>query len=115
MSLKLIITCVLLAFAVALAIVIGNRISSDALTLLLGLACGIGISLPMAAVLLYSSYRARQARDIHPNSGQNYPPIVVISPEVSSSRPWPPFYPEPHHLEREFRLVGSEENATTRI
>jgi hypothetical protein len=73
-------------FAVALAVVIGNRMSADAMAVVVGVACGIGASVPTCLLLVWALVRRAQGvaagAEGHGRSGAgvNYPPVVVVNP-----------------------------------
>ena len=115
MNLKLVFALVLIAFAVALAVVIGNRVSADALALLLGVACGAGIALPIVGISLYFLSRSQGAHRSRPEQRLSHPPIVVIGPGSERALPWPRLDSPSRHLEREFHMVGDEEDVNTWI
>jgi len=107
-------------FAVALAVVIGGRLSADAMGVVVGIVCGVLASVPTSLVLIWALMRrvpgsgaevvARQSI----GSGQ-YPPVVVVNPGpgygISGYGP-PPM--ASHSLPapggpRSFKVVGDEE------
>ena len=73
-------------FAVALAVVIGNRMSADAMAVVVGVACGIGASVPTGLLLVWALVRRAQGMAAgaqgygRSGAGANYPPVVVIDP-----------------------------------
>jgi hypothetical protein len=75
---------VVVAFAVTLTTVVGNRLSNEALSVLAGAVCGVGAAIPTSLVILSMSRRRDEPRDrpVAQNSGQPgvYPAIVVVSP-----------------------------------
>ena len=109
---------VALAFSVTLAAVVGNRMSTEAMAVVVGVVCGVAAGIPMSMLLLLVLNR----RDRHPEDapyGQmggrlgSYPPVVVI--QGGSAAPgqlMPPFYSAPARMQeaaqREFRIVGDE-------
>jgi hypothetical protein len=103
-------------FAVALAVVVGNRMSNEAMAVVVGVTCGVAASLPMSAVILWLTLRLRSARqeerDVErPSPG--YPPVVVIQPGSGMQlgpgtygAPWMPL--QTPTVPRDFRIVGDE-------
>ncbi len=108
------------AFVVTLALVVGNRLSEEALGVLAGVVCGVGAAIPTSLIILFVSRRhgdasgAERLRVGHRDSDyaprQPYPPVVVVSPGSThqpSRAAWnalPSSLSEPR--ERTFRIVG---------
>jgi len=97
---------ILVTFSVTLAVVVGKRMSTDAMAVVVGIACGVAASIPtsllIVAVATRRGERERERRD--------YPPVVVINP--GSSQPQylqPPYPPLVSQGPRQFRIVGQEE------
>ncbi len=108
------------AFAVALAVMIGSRLSADAMGVVVGVVCGVLASVPTSLVLVWALVRRTQrsgsevmARPGMPSS--QYPPVVVVNPGpgygISGYGPPPvasPSLPAPGGP-RSFKVVGDEE------
>lgn len=113
-----------IAFAVALAAVVGNRLSNDALAVLVGAVCGISASIPVTIGLVIAASRnwGRQegVREIGYDYGaQRYapqPPMVIFAPPQQA--PLPYGFPQGQYVApisapalgapREFKIVGGE-------
>ena len=69
-------------FAVTLAVVIGTRLSPDAMAVVVGIVCGVLASIPMTAILVWTlRVRDKQLEaQLTPQRlmGQ-YPPVVVVN------------------------------------
>lgn len=110
------------AFAVGLAVVIGNRMSADAMAMVVGVACGMVASVPTSLLLVWVLGRRNQASGTPveaPRYGAGYPPVVVINPGPgygASGYALPGMgalergLPPPGGA-RSFRVVGQEETA----
>ena len=111
--LGLVATC----FAVALAVIVGNRLSDEALAVLAGAVCGVGAAIPTSLIIVaVSRHRgARECRNeeppLHPPAYSQgaYPPVVVVAPpdRWQQSTGWnglPPSLPPP--TQRDFTVVG---------
>lgn len=111
----------LLAFAVTLAVVIGNRMSAEAMAVVVGVVCGVAAGIPMSVLLLFILNRnSRKAEEWSPygQSGARpaaYPPVVVIQGGAPMSNGLlPPYYTtqalthEP--MQRQFHIVGEHED-----
>jgi hypothetical protein len=114
-------------FAVALAVVIGNRMSSDATAVVVGVTCGIGASVPTCLLLVWALVRRAQGTAAEMQgygrngAGVNYPPVVVVNPGygVQGYGPALGMAPPPAQLTaangqlaggpRTFKVVGDEE------
>jgi hypothetical protein len=111
------------AFAVALAVVIGSRMSADALAVVVGVTCGIGASVPTCLLLVWALVRRAQGTPDgaqgygRGGAGANYPPVVVVNPGYGAQSYGPALgmaSPPPAQLAgangpRTFKVVGDEE------
>jgi hypothetical protein len=107
-----------LILVIALAIVVGKRMSSEAMAVVVGVVCGVAASIPTAVLLLVGLSRRDRQRmeepDAHYRQG-SYPPVVVIQggapqalPPALQSGYWPSAPPDASR-QREFNLVGDGE------
>ena len=101
---------VMMAFAVTLAVVVGRRLSDEALAVLAGAVCGVGAAIP-TSLLIVAVSRRRDERRVQPPVPQQgpYPPVVVVAPPGGQQRPsgWnalPPAVTAP--MQRHFTVVG---------
>ncbi len=122
--LKLLIGLVAMTFAVTLAVIVGNRLSDEALAVLAGAVCGVGAAIPTSLLIVVVSRRYDGHRDSGeagrsgyaplPYSQGVYPPVVVVAPPgdrqrfgdwnaLSSSLTSP--------MQRQFTVVGGEQGA----
>lgn len=102
-----------IAFSVALAVVVGNRMSAEAMAVVIGVVCGVAASIPMSAIILALSRRSRAvARE--ESAPPARPPVILVAPtpmprpaagwaDYSQAYP-PPAVPAP----REFRVIGDD-------
>jgi hypothetical protein len=114
---RIVAVIVLLAFAITLAVVVGTRMSTDALAVIIGIACGVVAGIPMSVLILAALNRraeaGRYSGGTTPGTPQptSYPPVVVIqggTPVPNSLVP--PYYPSSlEAAPRRFRIVGEEE------
>ena len=102
---------VVMVFAVALAVIIGNRLSDEALAVLAGAVCGVGAAIPTSLLIVAVSRRRDEERAqvpaVHPQGV--YPPVVVVAPPGGQQQPgvWnalPPSLVAP--AQRTFTVVG---------
>lgn len=112
---------VTVAFVVALALVVGNRLSQEALGVLAGAVCGVSAAIPTSLIVVAVSRWQREGRSIgqSPTQDRNldreprhaYPPVVVISPgrtEEAARTSWNalPASSLSPSVDRSFRIVG---------
>jgi hypothetical protein len=102
---------VAVAFVVTLAVVIGQRLSDQAMAVLAGAVCGVGASIPTSLLIVWVARRRQEAQPTQPAPGV-YPPVVVVQPPA---QPGPPnlrhpgyLPPYPSAVPREFTVVGGE-------
>jgi hypothetical protein len=114
------VTLVGLAFAVGLAVVVGNRMSSDAMAVVVGVVCGVLASVPTSLLVIWAMGRRGQGMAVESQArngvGTAYPPVVVVNPGPGYSMPgygpaaamgWDRQLPAGGP--RQFRVVGEEE------
>jgi hypothetical protein len=111
-------------FAVALAVAVGSRMSADAMSVVVGVACGVLASIPTSLLLLWVLARRGQAveRAGQAGMGNYFPPVVVVNPGPGYGMP--AYGSSPHALpaggyapaapplpagQRSFKVVGDEE------
>ena len=100
---------VAISFAVTLAVVVGSRLSDEALAVLAGAVCGVGAAIP-TSLLIVSVVRRREEPRAQPYAPQGmYPPVIVVAPPGGQQRPgdWtalPPSLRAP--MQRHFTVVG---------
>ena len=106
---------VLLAFAVTLGVVVGDRMSTEAMAVAVGVVCGVAAGIPMSVLIMAALTRRRDAeygpsQTMPSRRPAPYPPIVVIqggSPAPSSLSA--PYYTQPAEATpRQFRIVGED-------
>ena len=114
-----------IAFAVALAAVVGNRLSNDALAVVVGAVCGISASIPVTIGLVIAASRNwghdESVREIGYDYGSNrympQPPMVIFAPPQQAQSPYglmqnpyyfPPTLNDTSIGPREFKIIGGE-------
>lgn len=105
-----------IAFTVSVGVVVGNRLSAEAMAVVIGVVCGVFAGVPTAVLLLIVARRMsgqRQERSSRPQT--SYPPVIVISPNSGQPHHAPdPWYgtsagPPAGYLPPDFRIVGEED------
>ncbi len=110
-----------LAFTVALAVIVGNRLSNEAIAVVVGAVCGISASIPVSVALVIAASRnwgriEKMPEQYAPPRYPTQPPVIVISPPQQQPSPYsgygnqfylPPGAPE-QGAPREFKIIGDE-------
>ncbi len=102
-----------LAFVITLAVVIGQRMSTDAMAVVIGVIFGVAASIPTSLLIIAASRRPAADRTMAERTGfERYvPPVIVLSPGAQPPN-WPPVLPSAPPLtpptERRFRIVGDD-------
>jgi len=101
-----------------LAVIIGQRMSTDAMAVVIGVIFGVAASIP-TSLLVVAVTRRGQGRGAEEGRGQRermQPPVIVVNPGGSQGAPWyssyqSPVLPSSLHGEptRSFHMVGDEE------
>ena len=102
------------AFGVTLAVYIGTHLSNEAMSVLTGAVCGVGVMLPAAILTGLSLLRRHEREDTtmraesHPQA--MYPPIIVVAPPaVNPTQPVSPYSPLPPVASpRQFTVIGDD-------
>jgi hypothetical protein len=110
---------VILAFAITLAIVVGQRLSDQAISILAGAVCGVGASIPTSLLIIWVS-RKQQENNRQPDQTQMmphqsmYPPVVVVQPNGAQQFPQQrgsiPATLDRAPMDRRFTMVGDAED-----
>lgn len=102
------------AFCVTLGVVVGNRMSSEAMAVVVGVVCGVLASIPMSVLLLLVVRRSTQHSPSPPpqQPQQHYPPVVVVNPGgqqlpgAQQQDPWVDGQWRPAEETPRFRMLG---------
>ncbi len=110
-----------IAFTVTLAVVIGTRLSSDAMAIVVGIVCGVLASIPTTAILVW--VLRQRDRQIEAQLSQRgpfgqYPPVVVVNGQNpnGATGPYPPSAlpaGKTTNGPRNFKVIGQENTETT--
>ncbi len=109
---KKLVALILIAFAVTLAVIVGNRMSTDAMAVVIGIVCGVGASIPTSLLILAVASR----RETKEERGQaSFPPVVIVNPGSQGGQQAPGYYQPPtlppalgQGGPRQFRVIGQE-------
>lgn len=105
-------------FAVALAVVVGQQMSTEAMAVVIGVVCGIAASIPTSLLLLVVLTRSdrQQVTGTERQTRQNNNPPVMVIQGGGGTQGWPPgpqagywqaVQPGPT-VDRQFHIVGSD-------
>lgn len=104
-------------FAVAMAVLIGTRISADALAVIIGIICGVLASIPTSAILVWVLRQRDRQYEMQAYQtrygGSNYPPVVVVNGQGTNGYNTPSLPPAltggmPGPMPRDFKVIGQE-------
>jgi hypothetical protein len=105
-----------LAFSVTLAIILGQRLSDQAVSILAGAACGVAASIPTSLLIVWVTRQRSKEEKVQrqqPAQGM-YPPVIVVQPPAQPGLPpgqqqaYPQMQPP---APRQFTVVGEEFDA----
>jgi hypothetical protein len=106
-----------LVFGIALAVVVGNRMSAEAMAVVVGVVCGVAAGIPTSALLLLAMGRRDRRRyegDDRAARFSGSPPVVVIQGGAPQALPpgrqvgyWPAVQPGAT-AQRDFHVVGDD-------
>ncbi|MEA3345702.1 MAG: hypothetical protein U9Q78_05585 [Chloroflexota bacterium] len=97
------------AFAITLAVIVGTRMSSEAMAVVIGVVCGVAAGIPTSLLIVAVTNRKREKRD-RSQVERDYPPVVVIQPGQGGSAHSSPYLPPMPSTAgpRQFHVVGEE-------
>lgn len=107
-----------IVFVIALAVVVGKRMSAEAMAVVVGVVCGVAAGIPTSLLLLVVMTRRDRQRSEeaqHRVRRQDTPPVVVIqggSQQPLSLGPQAGYWPAPHPgtaAGRRFNVVGDDD------
>lgn len=109
-----------IVFAATLAYVVGNRLSNEAIAVVVGALCGISASIPISIALFIAASRnwgrvdETSSRHETPEPPRTYaPPMMIFAPPQPPAA-YPPqqlYFPSPMNdapRPREFKIIGDE-------
>ena len=112
---KNIFVLLLLVFVVGLALVVGSRLPVEAITVIIGVGCGVLASIPTSILIIAVTSRRDSQSSAHPQGQQAYPPVIVVNSPVGNTpgrQGWPVPDPSwdtlPPPAPRQFHVIGEE-------
>ena len=96
------------AFAITLAVLIGDRLSTEAMAVLAGAVCGVGAAIPTSLLILTVTQRARRQAEPTPAPRPQFTPVMMVPPmQIQQPTPAPPPATwENAPIQRHFHVVG---------
>lgn len=108
-----------IAFAVGLAVVVGIRLSPDAMAVVIGIICGVLASIPTSMTMVWVlRHRDRQELQFSQRyPAGHYPPVVVVNGHGqnghTNGHTPPPLVTSPTpNGSRNFKVIGQENTET---
>jgi hypothetical protein len=101
-----------LAFAITLAVVIGWRVSTDALAVIIGVILGIAASVPTTLLIMFILTRQQNRLNQQAYHAPQHPPVIVVNAaDAPQNRPHPLALPPPHPANgaRQWTVIGDME------
>ena len=119
MTAKRVLAAVGLVFVAVLAVIVGQRMSTDAMAVVIGVIFGVAASIPTSLLVVGVTRRVQERGMMEERRRYReraQPPVIVVSPSGSNAAPWfspfqSPALPPSLHGEptRRFRVVGDDE------
>ena len=106
-----------IAFGVVLALVVGLRLDQAALTAIVGVAFGVGASIPTGLLIVFLLRRRDSTETLQRSRSQHYalghsPPVVVVAPptapQLPQPTPWMGGSSAQAPSQRQFAVIGEE-------
>lgn len=100
-------------FAITLTILIGERLTDEAIAALAGAVCGVGAAIPASLLIFAITQRRHDATNrtlTPPQPRMTQPQVMMIPPMMipPQSQPSPPATWETASVTRHFTIVGGE-------
>lgn len=102
------------AFSVTLAIILGLRISADALAVIVGVILGVLAGVPTTLLVVFVFMRRQSHAEQSRYPAAQHPPVVVINTNDKPPGGSPAALPPPYPLSgtRKWTVVGDEETGS---
>jgi hypothetical protein len=118
--LRLAVFLIVMAFSVTLAVIIGTRLSDQALAVIVGVVAGVAASIPTSLIIVWFATRSVSAVQSRPAREADTPRIVVVQPPPVATAAPPPamadprYYvppPAPARERRKFTIIGGDDSS----
>ena len=104
-------------FLAGLGVVIGNRMSTEAMGVVVGVVLGVAAAIPMALLVMLFVARKDKKEEDRRTAGA-YPPVIVISGNGQTQPMRMPYMSPPANFggdgQRAFTLIGDEDSMSMR-
>jgi hypothetical protein len=104
-------------FLAGLGVVIGNRMSTEAMGVVVGVVLGVAAAIPMALLVMLFVARKDKKEEERRTTGA-YPPVIVISGNGQTQPMRMPYMAPPANFggdgQRAFTLIGDEDSMSMR-
>ncbi len=117
-SMRQVVVVLGLVFAITLAVIVGRKMSTEAMAVVIGVVCGVAAGIPTSILLLVAFTRRDRQRNEEMEQTRRqgtYPPVVVIqggSPQALPQGPqagyWPAS-PSGPPVQRQWHVVGGDD------
>ena len=103
-----------LVFTVTVGVVVGIRLSAEAMAVVVGIVCGVLASVPTSAILVWTLRVREKQVEAQMGSGRvmgQYPPVVVVNgqgPVNGTNGAYPPALPVGNGGGRSFKVIGQD-------
>lgn len=97
------------AFGITLALLVGDRLSTEAMAVLAGAVCGVGAAIPTSLLIIAVTQRVRQTETTPAPRPQFTQPTMMMIPPMQIQQPTPTPVPaawETAPMRRTFHVVG---------
>jgi len=102
-------------FSVTLAVVIGTRISADAIAVIVGIVCGVLATVPTGVIIAWIVRQRDRQFELQASQSRfgNYPPVVVVNGQGTNGYGSPataplPLLSGPPIGGRDFKVIGQD-------
>lgn len=100
-------------FLAGLGVVIGNRMSTEAMGVVVGVVLGVAASIPMVLIILL--FLARRDKKEEERRQTSYPPVIVVTGSGQAQPIRTPHLPPANYGgdgQRAFTLIGDEDTVS---
>lgn len=100
-------------FLAGLGVVIGNRMSTEAMGVVVGVVLGVAASIPMVLIILL--FMARRDKKEEERRQASYPPVIVVTGSGQAQPMRTPYLPPVNYGgdgQRAFTLIGDEDTVS---
>lgn len=97
------------AFGITLALLVGDRLSTEAMAVLAGAVCGVGAAIPTSLLIIAVTQRVRQTETTPAPRPQFTQPTMMMIPPMQIQQPTPAPPPATWGdapIQRHFTVVG---------